>query len=123
MDTLSDKIEQFEPHLVYHGDVGMLQVIFLDRAVDVVKVENGFDILENANPTSENEPIVGFNLWGVWNVLEKYGYGKPRITLGRLLNIFEERTFLPHGVTVFGKYRREVLAAAQKYPLVWQIPR
>lgn len=117
------KYEQFEPHFVYHEDVGMLQVIFLDRAVDVETVEKTFDVLKNANPASEHEPIVGFNLWGVHNILHKAAYTKPKITLGRLLNLFEDHTFLPHGVCVFGKYRQEVYATAKKHRLVWKIPK
>ena len=117
------KYEQFEPHLVYYEDVGMLQVIFLDRAVNVVEVEKGFDILENANPASESEPIVGFNLWGVRNIIDKAAYTRGSITLGRLLNLFEDHTFLPHGVCVFGQYRREVYASAKKHPLIWKIPK
>lgn len=117
------KYEQFEPHLVYHEDTGVLQVIFFDRAVDVIDVEPGFEVLVNANPSADNEPIVGFNLWGAQDIIERAAYTKRRITLGRLLNLFEDHTFLPHGVCVYGLYRQEVYAAAKKHLLVWDIPK
>lgn len=123
MEPCSQSDEVFVPHLVYHEDIGMLQVVFLDRAVDVEIVERPFDVLKNANPASENEPIAGFNLWGVRNIIDAAGYKKRRISLGKLLNIFEDHTFLPHRVCVYGLYRQEVFAAAQKYPLMWEIPK
>lgn len=123
MEPASRSEEVFVPHIVYHDDVGMLQVIFLDRSVSVVTIEKTFDILKNSNPTSPNEPIVGFNLWGVRNIIDKAEYRKSRITLGRLLNLFEDYTFLPYGVCVFGLYRQAVYAAAKAHPLVWKIPR
>lgn len=123
MEPCSRSEEVFAPHLVYHEDLGMLQVIFLDRAVDVETVEKTFEVLKNANPTSDNEPIAGFNLWGVQNILHKAAFAKRRITLGRLLNLFEDHTFLPHGVCVYGLYRQEVYATAKKHPLVWEIPK
>jgi hypothetical protein len=123
MEPASKSEEVFVPHFVFYEDVGMLQVIFLDRSVNVETVEKDFDVLKNSNPTSSHEPIVGFNLWGVRNIIDKAAYTKRHITLGRLLNLFEDHTFLPHGVCVFGQYRREVFAAAQEHPLIWEIPK
>ncbi|MFA5996964.1 MAG: hypothetical protein WC791_00585 [Candidatus Paceibacterota bacterium] len=113
----------FVPHLVYYEDLGMLQAIFLDRAVDVEIFHPRFEALVDSNPTSKYRPLVGFNLYGVLDVLHEAGCAHQKsITLSKFVQLFDDIVGVGE-MGVYGDCGDEVFELVLSHNLVWKIPK